>query len=513
MAYTKKTWKNSETRLSAENLNTIENGLEAAATKADEAAAKAASNTTIINGHTTAINGLTLSLNGLTTTVNSNKIDANSKFTSVENRIAAVEQKNSTQDGSISSVKARIAAVEQKNSTQDGSISSLSNSVATINSNHSSLSSAFTSHKNSSNNPHNVTAAQTGAYSKTEINTLLAPIIRSLTSTAGSAELATASISNISTGEQNIIITLSKSSAENDFESSFHGGSAAMWYLTENSTATHTLNIAIDFEQFSSLLYNCSYEILNDIHNILSTISSSYTYPDNYITNMRYVSPVYAKTANGWALHCCDDAASGSFVTIILYSPSQHRYFLIPTGTNGDIHEHLSFYFLDNRYLLVCGQSVYKYSIDLAPYGDDLELYSLGFNNFDSSYSSVNLHQTTAHCASFILTDGSGTTIIPTTYIPTSNCEYVFNIEPSTSQCILGLQGYNQPYSATLLMQYAENSATALIALGKNIPAKQEESCKDLDIKVQRALSNLISTGTGDPDASTPGLLYFKYLP
>lgn len=503
MAYTKKTWKNSETRLSAENLNTIENGLEAAATKADEAAATAAANTTTINGHTTAINGLTTSLNGLTTTVNNNKTNADSKFTSVENRIAAVEQVNNTQNGTINTLGTEITRVENK----------FDSSVATITANHSSLSSAFTSHASNTNNPHQVTAAQTGAFSKTEINTLLSPCIKESISTNGSTALATTSGLDLSTGKQNVIITPIKAVTALNTEQEYNEGPNAMWYLTEllsgNEVNTEELS------SFSSLLSNCSYDIIN-IAEDGSTICEANNYPVNYISDMQYVDPTYIATSNGWALPTAGISTAftyGAFVTIIMYSPLQRKYFLIPTGFNSGTYERLRFYFLDNRYLLIHGNCVYKYSIDLARYGNDIEFFSLGFNGLNNTYTTATFKPTEAHCASFILTDPSGNSTIPTTYVTTSAQEYVFNINPSSSEYTLGFQGYGQQYSASLRMQYARNDSANLIRLGKNIPTNQEELDKDLDIKVKRALSDLISTGTGDPNASTPGLLYFKYLP
>lgn len=504
MAYTKKTWKNSETRLSAENLNTIENGLEAAATKADEAAAKAASNTTTINGHTTAINGLTTSLNGLTTTVNNNKTDANSKFTSVENRIAAVEQVNGTQNSTISTLGTEITRVEGK---FDSSVASLTSGQSTTNTN-------LNNHKNAKNNPHEVTAAQLNVFTKAETATLLSPgkVYTSLPQN-NSSTITTTSISNLGIGRQRVIVNIPQL---NITDPEGTPGDGALWRLTEDHTSGIDLLTDVDFDSFTFAADGRPYEII-DFDEEGSTFSAHYNVlPDNYLGNMRYIYRVYTNTNSGWALNYGSDDAYEAFITIICYSPSLNKFFLVPTGYNGQTYEHFAFNFLEDRYLLIKGNYVYRKVVDLKKYAYDMEFWSLGIN-FNATYAiSGNVEIIPTQCTScvkFTLTSGSGTSLVPNTALPLANRDYVFEINASSSSAVIGATGYGQSHILELETRYATNDNISISSMSNHTYINSATEQKELDFKIKNAVNNLIVTGTADPDASTPGLLYFKYLP
>ena len=502
MAYTKKTWKNNETKLNAENLNAIEAGIEAAAAKADEATAKAASNTTTINGHTTAINGLTMSLNSLTTTVNSNKTDANSKFTSVENRIAAVEQVNGTQNSTISTLGTEITRVEGK---FDSSVASLTSGQSTTNTN-------LNNHKNAKNNPHGVTAAQLNVFTKAETATLLSPgkVYTSLPQNNGST-ITTTSISNLGIGRQRVIVNIPQINITDS------GGTplgSTLWRLTEDHTSSVNLDAVIDFDNFTAAADGRPYEIIN-FDEEGSTFSAHYNVlPENYLGNMKYMYLVYSQINHGWALNYSSDDAYQAFITIICYSPSLNKFFLVPTGYNGETYEHFAFNLLEDRYLLIKGNQVYYKVVDLKKYAYDLEFWSLGIN-FSAMYTGyVEIFPTQCtDCVKFTLTSGSGTSLVPNTALPLANRDYVFEINASSSSAVIGATGYGQSHVLELETSYATNDNISISSMSNHTYINSAAEQKELDFKIKNAVNNLIVTGTADPDGSTPGLLYFKYLP
>ena len=508
MAYTKKTWKNNETKLSAENLNAIEAGIEAAAAKADEATAKAASNTTAINGHTTAINGLTTSLNSLTTTVNNNKTDANSKFTSVENRIAAVEQVNGTQNSTISTLGTEITRVEGK---FDSSVASLTSGQSTTNTN-------LNNHKNAKNNPHGVTAAQVGAYSKTEIDTINSSHSVAVTITTGDTSDQIVNVDNVSPLPQKILIKTTKESDLEQDDWSYSGGGNSLWTIDYSSTVLHTLDEDSDFGyNLASSVSNHTIDFIKkDINgdDIIAYNSTSYnTIPDNYLSTMRFIYPVYTNNSSGFSLRY-DDGAYYCFITLILRSDSQKKLYLVPVGINGALYERLMFSIISNRYLLIKGNYVFKKVVDLKAYGDDLVFYSMGFHNLTDG-GTVELHDVTPKYPSFALYSDMGETVVPSTPL-LSTGTYEVDITPPADfdYFIYFIQNSNPYIGISNNLQYAPGNSN-LMSLGRNIPSSidMDKLNRDMELKAQLAVKQLINVGTSDPDASTPGLLYFKYLP
>lgn len=504
MAYTKKTWENNKTKLNANNLNAIENGLEAAATKADEAAAKAAANTTTINGHTTAINGLTTSLNGLTTTVNNNKTAADSKFTSVENRIAAVEQVDSVQNSTISTLGTEITRVEGK---FDSSVASLTSGQSTTNTN-------LNNHKNAKNNPHGVTAAQLNVFTKAETATLLSPgKVYTLLPQNNGSTTTTTSISNLGIGKQRVIVNIPQ------IEITDSGGTpcdGALWRLTEDYTSGIELYSDSDLDSFTDQADGRPYEII-DFDEEGSTFSAHYNgLPDNYLENMKYIYMVYTHIHSGWALNYSGDDAHQAFITIICYSPSLNKFFLVPTGYNGQTYEHFAFNLLEDRYLLIKGNYVYYKVVDLKKYADDLEFWSLGIN-FNTEYATSGtieiIPTQCTSCVKFTLTSGSGTSLVPNTALPLANRDYVFEINASSSSAVIGATGYGQSHVLELETRYATNDNISVSSMSDHKYINSVTEQRELDFKIKNAVNNLIVTGTADPDGSTPGLLYFKYLP
>ena len=511
MAYTKKTWKNNETKLSAENLNAIEAGIEAAAAKADEATAKAASNTTTINGHTTAINGLTTSLNGLTTTVNNNKTAADSKFTSVENRIAAVEQVDNTQNSTISTLGTEITRVEGK---FDSSVASLTSSISTTNTN-------LNSHKNAKTNPHEVTAAQVGAYSKNEIDSINSPLELSCTIAQGDQSEHIINVNNVSKLPQKLLIKTDKLTDSEQDSCLYTGGENSLWTINYESTTLYS-NLAVDgcfgYDLTSS---NSNYTfdyIKKDINgeNIIEydNMSSSTAIPSNYINTMYYIYPIYVHGSNGFSLNYSGDGAYYSFITLIFESVSQNKLYLVPVGVNGTLYERLMFSIVSNRYLLIKGNYVFKRVVDLKAYGDDLVFYSMGFNYISPS-GTVSLYNATVRYPSFALYSDMGDTIIPPTALLNTGTYEVEITPPSDFEYLIYcLTNSNIHISINNSLQYAQDNSN-LMALGRNIPSSidMDKLNKDMELKAQLAVKRLINVGTSDPDASTPGLLYFKYLP
>lgn len=488
MAYNKTTWVDFETKLTAANLNKIENGLADASAKADNA-------TNTINswgastGPVGKVPGLVEDVQDHNTRLNTIELDLYAENDGIEDRLDVAE-------GDIDDLETEVATIKQSHGS----------SLSTIGT-------GLSGHISNKNNPHEVTPAQLGVYTKTEVDMRLSPNTAVLNLTRETTSYDTLVMNDVHLGKQRVLLTANKTDLAGDTYMDHSGYETALWYLTETDTPTWNVDLDTDMDHFSNLLSNCSYEIINETMDGIKIMCDQ---PD-YISSMRYVYPVYATTSYGWALNYCSDAAYYAYATIILYSPSQHRYFLVPTGVNGGTYEHLMFYLLDERYLLVRGNYVYLRTFDLKRYGDDLELYSIGFNGagadngYDYDTSVIELKETHAECASFLLESTNGVSIIPMTSIPLANREFSFDIGTSSTNAVFSTYGYDQPYPLVFTLQYARNDSD-LVSLGKNVPISTDEFTKELDIKIKRALFDLISTGTGDPDASTPGRLYFKYL-
>ena len=486
MAYNKTTWVDFETKLTAANLNKIENGLADASAKADNA-------TNTINswgastGPVGKVPGLVEDVQDHNTRLNTIELDLYAENDGIEDRLDVAE-------GDIDDLETEVATIKQSHGSTLSTIESV-----------------LSGHLSDKSNPHKVTPAQLGVYTQSEVDTRLSAGFLTAHLDLASSSYDTVTAQDMCVGEQRIIVKATKTDTTTDPFADYLGGFNSLWTMDESNDPDYYIDVDADMDQFSTLLSNCSYEIIRET---ADGIVVDYTC-DDYLSSMRYIYPECATINGGWALNYATDAAYYSFVTIILYSPSQRRYFLVPTGTNGNSHEHLMFYLLDNRYLLVRGNYVYQYTFDLKHYGDDLEFYSLGFNGGgDSSINdkyTIALKPTNVGCANFILDSFTGASIIPYTYMPLANYEYEFDIMSNSMGCVFSTYGYTQSYPLEIVMQYAKYHS-GLMALGRNIPVNQEKLDKELDIKIKRALFDLISTGTGDPDASTPGRLYFKYL-
>lgn len=520
MAYTKKTWKNSETKLSASNLNDIETGLESAAKKADDAAAQASANLSSINGHTTAINGLTTSLNSLTTTVNNNKTNADSKFTSVENRIAAAEQVNNTQNSTISTLGTEISRVEGK---FDSSVASLTSGQSTTNTN-------LNNHKNAKNNPHEVTAAQVGAYSKDEINAINSAdeIDDIIILPDDQTRDHTVNINNISKLPQKLLINTAKLiDSENgtgpmDTEYSYAGAGAHSLWTLDYDTSVDLYNLAVDGAfGYDLAAYSSGFTfdfIKKDINGEdIIDYNSSYntTIPDNYLSTMYYIYPVYVHGSSGFSLEYDDtDASFSCFITLIFESASQNKLYLVPVGVNGGLYERLMFSIVSDRYLLIKGNYVFKRVVDLKAYGDDLVFHSMGFHYISTS-GTLSLHPATPTYPSFTLYTNTGAAVTPTTAL-LSTGTYEVEITPSSDfdYLIYRFTNSNIRIGISNSVQYAPDNSN-LMSLGRNIPSSidMDKLNRDVELKAQLAVKQLINVGTSDPSANTPGLLYFKYLP
>lgn len=111
MAYTKTSWANGATALSAENMNHIEQGIY----DCDQGVS---SNTSSINtlsgtvsGHTSSINSLNSTVSGHTTTINGHTSSINSLNSTVSGHTSSINSLNSTVSGHTSSISSLNSSV------------------------------------------------------------------------------------------------------------------------------------------------------------------------------------------------------------------------------------------------------------------------------------------------------------------------------------------------------------------------------------------------------------------
>jgi hypothetical protein len=102
----------------------------------------------------------------------SKNLSQDGDISSLITRVSSVEDANNTQDVTINSLDTRLDSVEGVNSTQDSEINSLDSRLTTLEGNSAetvpSLYENIENHKADTSNPHDVTASQVGAYTKTE---------------------------------------------------------------------------------------------------------------------------------------------------------------------------------------------------------------------------------------------------------------------------------------------------------------------------------------------------------
>lgn len=111
MAYTKTSWANGATALSAENMNHIEQGIY----DCDQGVS---SNTSSINtlsgtvsGHTSSINSLNSTVSGHTTTINGHTSSINSLNSTVSGHTSSINSLNSTVSGHTTSINSLNSSV------------------------------------------------------------------------------------------------------------------------------------------------------------------------------------------------------------------------------------------------------------------------------------------------------------------------------------------------------------------------------------------------------------------
>lgn len=501
MAYSKKTWKNSVTKLNAANLNTIESGLEAAATKADEAAAKATANTTTINGHTTAINGLTTSLNGLTTTVNNNKTDTNSRFTSVENRIAAVEQINDTQNSTISTLGTEIIRVEGK----------FDNSVASLTSSTNSIGGILREHQENTANPHSVTAEQVGAYTKVAIDDKLTPT-KSITLSPGLDTANVTTINDINAQSHKVILEL---------------GTTGQKYVPAILPTGGTFSGLI-----RPISIDCCNQLADAFPNYVYEYSEGGGWTDKItIDELHFVYPTYSKERSGWHLatsHWQSDGGMAYYDDSEDFSDNEHvkvclllkndvlkKFYILDFGSNYSSYESFGYYDLGDKIIVECNYNT-SYLIDLSDYPEGTEFYTIGLDFADVNNVYKLCEISTPDIPYFALYDSSGGCLANTALF--KGGRYEFDIASTSSSVYTEFYGIragaygSDVFPANATFSYLPNNSN-LAFLVKHISKDTAGLDTLISKSVKSELTNLITTGIADPDASTPGLLYFKYLP
>jgi hypothetical protein len=169
---------------------------------------------------------------------------------------------------------------------------------------------------------------------------------------------------------------------------------------------------------------------------------------------------------------------------------------------------------VSDRYLLIKGNYVFKRVVDLKAYGDDLVFHSMGFHYISPS-GTLSLHPATPTYPSFALYSDTGLPIIPPqALLSTGTYEAEITLPSDFDYLIYHFANSNIKIGVSNSVQYAPDNSN-LMSLGRNIPSSIDinKLNRDVELKAQLAVKQLINVGTSDPSASTPGLLYFKYLP
>lgn len=461
MSYLKTTWVDDSTPLSAENLNKIEDALSIAYDTAERASSTASENNQLLSNLSETVTDLDETVDGL-----------NEQLDNLINKTIPEHINNANQNF--------------------GLIASLSGDLGTI-------SSSFGAHT-SADNPHAITAAKINTYTATEIDGKLDPVktIQGKTATGSTTGVSLVlPCENIGCFSQNLILDVKS-------HDTFSGG-----YLWDIFSGTSIASITAS--SLSTTLFQDSgfiwQQINADIPGVTTTINES------FLSTLKAIPKTSLPSNENGSDTLFGGCAAITFnknvnIVIALRNVSLGTYYLIPVGTDNDIRV----YVYNNKLFIRRATAKTKHIIDV-PEGTKLFTVFLDNTTVNTSttcsikYSSIN-----AYSVSFACTGGTaasltnmyqeGSYIIPYKYVAPAT---------GTTFSVTGtLSGVSSVEAECTLSYFKDGTNLNKMLKFYETTAVNEENLKTA---TQKELQKLINIGTVDPAASTPGLVYFKYLP
>lgn len=511
MAYTKTAWKDNETKLSAENLNKIEDGLEAAAKKADDLAA--------------AISYTQSSLNENLTRIDPILDDHGKELETVADTLEDHEKRISNNSSDISTLQLDVVTLDQDIDAVEGDIEDINTikipeleaDLAGVGSGLSSVNDGLAQHLVDTNNPHSVIAQQVGAYDKAEVDNKTTPAAV-FSGTLGAGGGAGLSCEDMTPEDTEIYVKLQAksifdSSEKSDYLWSHHSAGidiSGTIYGDNFYTPGYNLEPPIGYDTAGGRarlvpLRPEDESVCTDIADNYEQDSLTYFYGHFFGLKQGYIS------SQTGSLNIAD-------LVLLFFSPSDPtKYFLICPGSlfydgygAGIDTLHCSFNIDSDGRLCIEYINDYFGHYDKYMFTDlpkDLVLAHIGLRG--EMTVSANLEYFIYDCTQ-LHTNLSVTdlkTLGSTSHTLYTSGEHFIKV-PAVSKgyCSIGLHAPGSGTIGDIDYEIRYLRDTNFVDASKILASKVRPE------DVAAELAKLISYGTSDPDGTTPGILYFKYL-
>lgn len=464
MAYTKKVWTDDLTNLSAENLNNLEDGLAEASVKVEEASAA-------VLQHAENLTGLNESLEKLTTDFDKVSSDSSVMQQQIEDNTFALGGHAEALEG-------------QKQWRQE--IEILFDGLSTeIDENHA----AALEHAHDKGNPHNITPDQIGAYTCQEVDDKLSPVT---------------TVSNVGTNFIDVMCPSIGQFAHNirlELKSHDEFAGGALWEISAGEA--HKTGIYDFISLYTDTILGSAGYTWQQLD---SGIEGMVTLSNSDLRNLSAV-PVACITSSFGVTALFSDTPN---LVIDLVNDKLKKHYFIPIGAENNLRLVVN----DDRLFIRRGTFRDKYVIEL-PQGTKINTILLENGTYSSGcYGSY--YVATLQKYTFTLSDNDGT--VASSDVIFQEGSYLLPYKPTqeTQRDDFIVSGHLLGSATDIEIEYKlsyfrnDTNLHEILNLSSDLTSAEKEQTT---FDVKKEFESLITVGVADPDITTPGVLYFKYLP
>lgn len=463
MAYSRKIWIDDSTPLSAQNLNSLERGLELASQQAED-------NASDLAGQAVTVQKLSDDVAEL-----SNRIDE--KLQQFNNDIITPMRDDITENAD------KLEDILECTSELEGWSSQVEYWRNTCSENLS----GCVSHISDADNPHNVTAEQVGTYSKEVIDQKVMPV-KTITGevTDGNLSFPLADMGYFSSYSLRLSLQ------------------GTLWDIVEEELA-ETSNFdsqSLISDKITNLLVNPEFTW----QQVESSIDTTEINTD-FLRTLKAIPASALFSTTGMLIDFGLILEEHIHMVLDLFSESLARHYFVSLGKD----RAFSIALKDNKLFIkrtACGDQIIIDNIST-----DLKLETVyikgGFNNCTISTAELKGY-------TFLVKDTKGIAASLTNIYSSGSYSVLFNPAPlqlpQKFSAWVEIYGPDNSVFYSLSYLHKESNLSAL-ELNDIFTVEKENIIKDLKTEVGLEVQKLINYGTVDPSSSTPGLVYFKYLP
>lgn len=462
MAYSRRIWIDDSTPLSAQNLNSLERGLELASQQAEDNASDLAGQAVTVQNLSADVK----SLNNIITDKMQFNLDT---ITPIHDQLVEHSEDLETINSRVEDQNSCIADMTERYEYLQERIY------------------AFESHIDNSSNPHKMTANDIDTYTKAEIDQKIIPVKEIMGDiTNGTAIIE---LNDIGYFSHNLRLDINGSN---------------LWDITEKTPSIATFSS-------QNLLADKITSLLNSEftwQQIGSSIDATEITTDFLRSLKAFPQSVISETT-GISLNFGTNLEENIHVVLDLFSESLARHYFVTLGKDRAFFIALK----DNKLFIKREANSDKIIIDNIPVDLKLDtIYAKSTTTFTCTTANVEfssyrlyLFDNEGPAASLENIYSSGTYSVPFTPTP-----LMVTNKFRVSGTLAGPEN-----SSVFYVLYYLNKESSLSALNLNgiFTTEKEAIITEAKAEVSREVQKLISYGTTDPLPSTPGLVYFKYLP